>query len=227
MEDLEAQMNFNIKKFLIFIVVFSLTGCTSNKLLRTRRYGIDYLENGDYEEALNYFNDALKLGNGQVSKVQFDILMYKAECLFMLNRYDEALKIYDTLMSIDGFNKSYKEIYDNLSNIAYLVNFRKYLDDGDIEKADETYRILKELGYEHEKSVMYNQGVLYEKKGEWKDALNSFNYFLKQYPGDKNAEHEIEFINAQLNNSNFIKESISIAESIENKEKEKKNPKKQ
>ncbi len=49
---------------------------------------------------------------------------------------------------------------------------------------------------------MYNQAVLYEKKGEWKNALNAFNYFLKQYPGDEGAVHEVEFINAQLGNVN-------------------------
>ena len=42
---------------------------------------------------------------------------------------------------------------------------------------------------------MYNQAVLYEKKGQWKDALNSFIYYLKMYPDDVNAQYEVDFIN--------------------------------
>ena len=103
---------------------------------------------------------------------------------------------------IDKNNKQYKELYNNVSSIVDLVEFKNAIDESDVDRADTIFLELKELGLEHEKSVMYNQAVLYEKKGEWKNALNAFNYYLKQYPGDEGALHEIEFINAQLGNVN-------------------------
>lgn len=163
---------------------------------------MDYIENSNYEEALSYFNEAIRLGNGEVGPTQYELLLYKAECLFMLKRYSEAKEIYETLLSIDKNNKQYKELYNNVSSIVNLVEFKTAIDSGEIDKADSILSELRGLGLEHEKSVMYNQAVLYEKKGEWKNALNAFNYYLKQYPGDEGAMHEIEFINAQLNNVN-------------------------
>lgn len=186
---------------LLFCILI-LSSCQNKKINQYKSYGIDYLENNNYEEALSYFNEALKLGDGEVSSTQYELLLYKAECLFMLNRYDEAKKIYETLKVIDKNNKTFNELYNNLSTIVNLVDFKMAIDKGELDRADEILLELKSEGLEHEKSVMYNQAVLYEKKGEWKNALNAFNYYLKQYPGDENALHEVEFINAQLNNGN-------------------------
>lgn len=189
-------------KIELIIPLLLLLACTNRKIMQYKRYGMDYIDNSNYEEALSYFNEAIKLGNGEVGPTQYELLLYKAECLFMLKRYSEAKEIYETLLSIDKNNKQYKELYNNVSSIVTLVEFKSVIDSGDVDKADAILVELKELGLEHEKSVMYNQAVLYEKKGEWKNALNAFNYYLKQYPGDEGAMHEIEFINAQLNNVN-------------------------
>ena len=187
-------------KILICTSLLFLVSCTSSKIKQYKSYGLDYLENENYEEALQYFDEAIKLGNGEVGPTQYELLLYKAECLFMLKRYDEAKKVYEILLSIDKKDKTYNELYNNVSSIVNLVEFKNAIDNNDVERADNIFQELRELGLEHEKSVMYNQAVLYEKKGEWKNALNAFNYYLKQYPGDEGAEHEIEFINAQLNN---------------------------
>lgn len=186
----------------LIISLSLLMSCTNRKIMQYKSYGMDYIDNSNYEEALSYFNEAIRLGNGEVGPTQYELLLYKAECLFMLKRYDEAKEIYETLLSIDKNNKQYKELYNNVSSIVNLVEFKTAIDNGDVDKADSILSELRELGLEHEKSVMYNQAVLYEKKGEWKNALNAFNYYLKQYPGDEGAMHEIEFINAQLNNVN-------------------------
>ena len=187
---------------LIIISALLLCSCTSRKVFQYRSYGIDYLDNANYEEALEYFNEAIQLGKGEVGPTQYELLLYKAECLFMLKQYKKAREIYSTLLLIDKNNKQYKELYNNVSSIVDLVEFKNAIDESDVDRADTIFLELKELGLEHEKSVMYNQAVLYEKKGEWKNALNAFNYYLKQYPGDEGALHEIEFINAQLGNVN-------------------------
>lgn len=195
-----------LKKIINSVITISLLiilcSCSNKKVLELRAYGIDYLENMNYEEALSYFNEAIKAGNGEVSSLQYDILQYKAECLFMLKKYQEAKNVYDTLLTIDRFNKNYKEISEKLDLVSLLIDFKEYLNENKIEDAEKVLLKLKENGKEHEKSVLFNQAVLYEKKGEWKDALNAFNYYLNQYPGDENAMHEVEFINSELNNVN-------------------------
>lgn len=187
--------------FMLFLLLF-LCSCTNKKVMELRAYGIDYLENMNYEEALSYFDEAIKAGKGEVTSLQYDILQYKAECLFMLKRYDEAKKVYDTLLTINKFDKNYKEISEKLDLISLLISFKDALNNNNIEEAEKILLKLKENGKEHEKSVLFNQAVLYEKRGEWKDALNAFNYYLNQYPGDEDAMHEVEFINAELNNVN-------------------------
>lgn len=191
-----------ISTIIFLFLLCILTACTSRNILKLRSYGIDYLENQDYENALKYFNEAINEGRGKVSYVQKDILMYKAECLFMLKKYDEALKTYETIKKIDIFDSNASEVQKNLELITGLVNFKRCLDNNEVENAEEILSKLKESGLEHEKSVMYNQAVLYEKKGEWKNALNAFTYYLKQYPNDEDAEHEILFINSQINYAN-------------------------
>ena len=111
-----------IKYLLVLLFCFLvLTSCQNKKINQYKSYGIDYLENNNYEEALSYFDEALKLGDGEVSSTQYELLLYKAECLFMLNRYDEAKKIYETLKVIDKNNKTFNELYNNLSTIVNLV----------------------------------------------------------------------------------------------------------
>lgn len=181
----------------------TISACSNKKITQYKLYGVDYMENANYEEALNYFNNAISLGNGQVGELQYELLLYKAECLFMLKRYSEAKNVYEILLKIDKNNKVYNELYNNVSSIVSLVDFKNAVNNADIENADKLLQELISLGFEHEKSVMYNQGVLYEKKGEWKNALNTFNYYLKQYPNDEDAKHEVDFISAQMSNVNY------------------------
>lgn len=191
------------RKIILLFSILMLTSCSNNKISQYRAYGIDNLENNHYEEALEYFDKAISLGNGEVGNTQYELLLYKAECLFMLKRYKESKNIYELLLKIDKNNKLYNELYNNVGSIVNLVEFKNAIDNGDVDYADELLTELKAKGFEHEKSVMYNQGVLYEKKGEWKNALNTFNYYIKQYPNDEDALHEIEFISAQTTNVNY------------------------
>lgn len=189
-----------IKICIISILIITiLSSCSNNKILEYRNEGINSLRNEQYVDALNYFNMAIQSGKGEVGKVQYDILLYKAECLFMLNEYDKAKNIYDTLYKINSKNKQYKELHTILESIDSIISFKDALNNNQIDEASEMFEKLRNTQVEHDKSVVYNQAILYEKKGLWRDALNTLNYYIKQYPDDKDALHEIDFINAQLN----------------------------
>ena len=185
----------NYKFLLITFVTILLCGCSNNSIYEYRNKGIMELNNGNYESALNNLNTAISLSKGKVGRLQFDLIMYKAEALFSLKKYDEAKNIYETLIQVDKNNKIFNELYNNVSSIIYKIDLKKAIDNNDISTADSIIENLKKLGVEHEKCIMFNQAVLYEKKGQWKDALNSFIYYLKMYPDDANAQYEVDFIN--------------------------------
>ena len=132
-------MGKNIKKFIyVFFVLAFLTSCSSSKIMQYKIYGIDYLENANYEEALDYFNKALNAGNGQVGKEQYDLLLYKAECLFMLKRYSEAKSIYGILLKIYGINQDRKMVSTNITGNIKL-DFGLWSDKNLIAKPWEKY----------------------------------------------------------------------------------------
>ncbi|MDY6305927.1 MAG: hypothetical protein SPL94_08210, partial [Oribacterium sp.] len=60
-----------------------LTACSNKKVEELRLSGIDQLEKGKYEEAIDTLNQALQAGRGEVSETQFDILLYRAEAEYM------------------------------------------------------------------------------------------------------------------------------------------------
>ena len=81
-----------------------------------------------------------------------------------------------------------------MTNIDNLASLKDSLNNDDLIRAEELISILKNTNLEHDKTFVFNQAVLYEKKGEWKDALNMFEYYLTQNPDDEKAIHEIDFI---------------------------------
>ena len=185
--------------FIFFLILIILTSCSNNsKILEYRKEGINLIRNKNYKDALNYFNIAISYGDGDVGEIQYDLLLYKAECLFMLGNYSECRDIYELLNKIKPNNKQYSEIYNLLNGVSKLSDLKNTINNNDLENAKKIIEDLKTLGIEHDKSVLFNQAVIYEKEGEWKSALNAFNYYLKQYPNDELALKEIKFINTQL-----------------------------
>ena len=185
--------------FFVFCIFLLFTSCSkNNKILEYRKEGINLLRSKNYKEALNYFNIAISYGDGDVSELQYDILLYKAECLFMLSNFSECRDIYELLIKIKKNNKQYLEIYNLLNGIAKLSDLKNTINNNNLDEAENIIKDLQNLGIEHDKSILYNQAVIYEKEGEWKSALNAFNYYLKLYPNDELALKEIKFINAQI-----------------------------
>lgn len=185
--------------YILILICIMLTACTNrNRIMAYRAEGINSLQNQNYQEALDYFNMAISAGDGEVTKLQYDLLLYKAECLFQLGDFSKSRDIYNVLLKVNPNNSQFKEIFSIISSLASLDELRAALDNNNLTEAEELINKLKQTGLEHDRAVIFNQGVLYEKKGEWKYALDQFKYYLTQFPNDEKALHEIEFINAQL-----------------------------
>ena len=187
---------------MLLLMIISLCSCQNARINDLRKKGIEALDNGNYEEAHDLLYEALMAGKGKIGKIQYDILMYYAECCYYLKDYDKVDKIYESLYKINKNNKTYQYLNNNIRSEITKIRFKIALDEDRIEDAEEIYRELSSMGASYDKSVRFNRAVLYEKRGEWRDALNEFNMYLMQYPDDENALHEKEFIEAILNTSN-------------------------
>ncbi len=90
-----------------------LTGCGagggSAEEQEARAEGIEKLENGEYEEAVTLFDTALENTDDDYSDFDRDVLMYKALALFQDGKMDEAISVYDDLISADSGD--YKPYY--------------------------------------------------------------------------------------------------------------------
>ncbi len=103
-----------MKKRILYIVCLMLvvvlcTGCTDReeKQLEYRQKGITLMENGDYEEALEVFQNALDLSLGEVGETEMDICFYKAESLYRLGDAQGAMDVYSAIISYNENAKAY------------------------------------------------------------------------------------------------------------------------
>lgn len=93
------------------IMVFLCTGCSNEREARQEEYrtkGISYLENGQYEKALEFLQLALDESLGEIGVLELDICYYKAEAQYMLEDVNGAI---DTYTAIIGYNNSSKAYY--------------------------------------------------------------------------------------------------------------------
>ena len=190
---------FNKFKILILLcILLLLTSCSAISISHFKNQGIDFLNDGYYQDALESFDRALLISDGAVGTTQYDILLYKAECYFLLSEYDKANHIYDILLKVDKNNKTYEELYNKSSAYLKIIELRDALNNDEIEKAEVLIDEIKKLGLATDKAVEFNEAVFLEKSGDWEKAREAFaDYFIK-YSGDKNAERELDFLNTRV-----------------------------
>lgn len=91
------------------MAVVLCTGCTDReeKQLEYRQKGITLMENGDYEEALEEFQNALDLSLGEIGETELDICFYKAESLYRLGDVQGAMDAYTAIINFNENAKAY------------------------------------------------------------------------------------------------------------------------
>ena len=104
-----------IKRFLYMILVavmaiLACAGCDSKReerQMQLREQGISYLENGDYEKALEKLQLALDESLGEIGALELDICYYKAEAQYMLGQTEEAIQTYTAIIGYNNASKAY------------------------------------------------------------------------------------------------------------------------
>lgn len=102
----------NNKKLFMTILLLSLSiisGCggESKEAKEARLSGIEELNAGNYEEAIESFRKALDESDGIVGTFEKDILKYRAEAEYKLEDYQSAANTYEILADIDGGKAEY------------------------------------------------------------------------------------------------------------------------
>ena len=112
---------------LSFSLSFFVSGCSSESLeneLAYRQIGINYMNDGEYESAVEAFDNALAEHNGRVTNVELDINYYKA-----LARYESG--------DVEGGIETCTAIieYKPKSMDAYYLRGCIYADEGNVSDA--------------------------------------------------------------------------------------------
>lgn len=85
-------------------------GCTSKSddaREAYRQYGINCMQEGKYEDAVNAFQKALNQSVGSISAVELDICYYKAQALYQSGDSEGALEVYTSIINYKKDAKAY------------------------------------------------------------------------------------------------------------------------
>lgn len=117
----------------VLAAVLTLSGCTSKQQLENeknyRQIGINQLDNGNYESAVNAFNMALQEQEGKVTDLEEDINFYKAYAQMELGQTEDAIETYTALIE-----------YDNKNGDAYYLRGLAQLNAGNEKQAIEDFK---------------------------------------------------------------------------------------
>jgi len=127
------------------LCLFMLAGCNARnpkeeEELAFRMEGIEALQSGEYEKAIESFQKALDHSNGRISEVELDICYYKAYSQILAGDNAGAKQTYDALID-----------YDDENGNAYLLRGNLQLLMGDADAASKDYNEAircKKSGYE-------------------------------------------------------------------------------
>lgn len=149
-----------------------LTACGEDKNAEKkdayRQIGFRCMETGDYEGAVEAFQNALDQSAGAIGEEEIDTCYYKAAALYDAGKPEEARQIYESLLAYDETN----------ADAAYLLG-NLYLVQGNGEKAKQFYdQAARYAGNNYELYVgIYNQviGAGYPEEAEryLRQALNN------------------------------------------------------
>jgi tetratricopeptide (TPR) repeat protein len=93
-----------------------------------RQYGITCLESGNYEDAIQAFQNALDQSLGRVGETEIDICFYKAQAQMLNGDNDAAMETYNAVIDYNGDAR------------AYYLRGNLYFAQGDQEQALADYQ---------------------------------------------------------------------------------------
>lgn len=169
------------------------------------RVGDAFYAQGEYSQALEFYNDAVGAEPGG------DYAMFQVgNSYYRMNRNFEAVTQFRRMIRIYPYSGLREQAQ---YNIAYI-----YLNTGNYDQAVEEFQTVIEQfpGTEWAARAQYNIGDAYYNAGDYERAIEEYSYVLEQYP---RSEYIIEAINgiqfAQLS-AGYEDESTDVLEQFLN-----------
>lgn len=110
---------------IMLVALMGLTGCQNKEKEENqeayRQIGINCMAEGDYNGAIDAFQNALGLSLAKISDKELDICYYKAEAQYKAGKVDDAISTYSALLD---YNKKNSDAY-YLRGSLYLVEKKK------------------------------------------------------------------------------------------------------
>ena len=95
----------------VALVSASFSGCGGSDKKKDkdayRQYGINCIENGNYDDAIEAFQKALDLEVGNVGDEEIDICFYKAKAQYLSGDIDGAIESYTAIIDYNGNADAY------------------------------------------------------------------------------------------------------------------------
>lgn len=159
-----------------------------NILMRIARI---YYTIEDYNEALIYYNDALK-----IEKNNPDIKYNMARCYIYLQDYDNSIKLCEEIL------KDYPEDVDTLNAKIYILNEQEKYEEA-IDICNEVLKIDEENGITY-----YELYYSYYCLGDFESSLEYINKYIELAPDNASSYLYRAKIHKMLNNNEGMEEDM-------------------
>lgn len=165
--------------------------------------GIDLYNRGKYEEAIEAYDQALKINSRDVK-----ILFNKGLVLMVLHKYHEAIEIYDLIIKFEPKHSEAKQKltlarkklgrkrinHENSKSQNIQINTPKFIDnkDNDLSNLAKYASILKKDS--NSPGIWFGMGLTLKRLGMYSEAIEAFDHALQINPGFYAAQKNREFI---------------------------------
>jgi len=173
--------------------------------------GIAYLDQGNYDAAIQSFTQILDKSKGKTGKQEKTVLLYKAEAEYKKGDYQAALATSDALIAADGEKDEYLKLksrcqmelgdynaalsYQPLIPVVYNRKAVEAINEGRYEDALAAIKNGLAVGEsEALQSLLWNQAVVYVNTGDYEKALGLLESYEQKYGSDENITKQIEFL---------------------------------
>lgn len=200
--------------FFTGLIGFCSYGFISQKL--TANQGIEHLEQREYQQAYEKLHKASGKFTLVWTKQKTDVLFYEGEALYCLERYDDAIQVYDKLIEKEesraysfkafcfmgkGKEQEALSVCDQgIKNLPQAgdIYCTKYGILAKQKKYKEGLEVLeKALGQEEledKQKVLFTRISAYESMFEYDIAYRYAKEYVKAYPKDENGKKELTFL---------------------------------
>lgn len=171
-------MRKQLAVFSVIVLCLALTGCTKNP----SEQGVEYLKNGQYKEAEEQFEKAIK-EDINIGDAYRGLGLSKWE----QESYEEAKTAFEKALKNDTDKTG--TLYNLLGNCEMKLT--------NPEAALKNYKLALAAEGNSEKliqEVKFNMIAAYEAQEDWESAKAQLAEYLAAYPDDENAKKESEFL---------------------------------